>query len=417
MSQPDDHTISASFVKAERGDKNILDAIERRLREQIFGQERAIEAVMRTLNRARFGFSAGNQHRPLACLLFLGPTGVGKTETARCLARLLRADSREAFLKIDCSLFSKGHEVSALVGAPPSYIGRDQKPMLDPEIIEQPNSVVLFDEIEKGTSELWNLLLQVMEDGELLLLNGGRRVSFRNSIVIFTSNVGAQEMIDFLGKRVIGFRTPNQDVEATGKQIYQIGFEALQKVFTPEWINRLDEIIAFRPLASDALGQVLDRMLLESNQQYLRYGLQVELTSEAREYFLQQGFDARFGARPLRQRLLKELDANLADLLASGGIPHGSRVLVVATGSVQYGEALEFYYEPAPELLDLSERLRAAEARQRRRKPDDAEGPSIGLAPGQEESGEERTSTTGTRATGIAGKSPWMPPRPVDLNE
>jgi ATP-dependent Clp protease ATP-binding subunit ClpA len=256
---------------AQRGTQNPLDRVEAQLRDQIFGQERAIESVVRLLNRARYGFSAGNPRRPRATLLFLGPTGVGKTATARALAELIRPEG-EAFLKVDCSLFSQGHEVSALVGAPPSYVGRDQKPLLNPDIIEQENSVVLFDEIEKGQPELWNLLLQIMEDGEILLLNGGRRVSFQHSIVIYTTNVGAKEMVDFLDQRTIGFRTSHQDVEATGQSIYQIGFEALQKVFQPEWINRLDEIVAFRPLSSEILRLVLDRMLLESNEQYLAPG-------------------------------------------------------------------------------------------------------------------------------------------------
>src|SRR5919112_497148 len=173
----------SGLKRAVRGNQNPLDDVEARLRDNIFGQERAIEALIRVLNRARYGFSAGNPRRPRATLLFLGPTGVGKTATARRLAQLLRADG-EAFLKVDCSLFSQGHEVSALVGAPPSYVGRDQKPLLNPDIIEQDNRVVLFDEIEKGQPELWNLLLQIMEDGEILLLNGGRRVSFHSSIVV-----------------------------------------------------------------------------------------------------------------------------------------------------------------------------------------------------------------------------------------
>jgi len=353
-------TNERNFQRAARGDQNPLDEMERSLRQRIFGQTRALDSILRSLNRAQFGFAAGNPRRPRATLLFLGPTGVGKTETARNLAQLLRPNG-EAFLKIDCSLFSQGHEVSALVGAPPSYVGRDQKPLINPDIIEQENSVILFDEIEKGQPELWNLLLQVMEDGDLLLLNGGRHVSFQRTIVIFTTNVGAKEMVDFLDKRTIGFRTTHQDVESTGQQIYQIGFDALQRVFSPEWINRLDEIVAFRPLSSETLRQVLERMLAESNEQYRRHGLSVEVTPEAKEYLLQRGFDPRFGARPLRQCLLKDLDAPLADLVASGGIPKGSRVLVNVKDQGLLYQELEFFYELAPELLQEAENLRATE--------------------------------------------------------
>ncbi|NCC32208.1 MAG: ATP-dependent Clp protease ATP-binding subunit [Chloroflexia bacterium] len=392
------------MTRALRGNQNPLDAVEQRLRDQIFGQERAIESIVRVLNRARFGFSAGNPRRPRATLLFLGPTGVGKTATARALAEMLRPDG-EAFLKVDCSLFSQGHEVSALVGAPPSYVGRDQKPLLNPEIIEQENSVVLFDEIEKGQPELWNLLLQVMEDGEILLLNGGRRVSFQRSIVIFTTNVGAKEMVDFLDRRTIGFRTPHQDVEAMGQQIYQIGFESLQKVFQPEWINRLDEIIAFRPLSSDVLRQVLDYMVLESNEQYLRHGIKVELTAEAREYLLNKGFDSRFGARPLRQQLLKHIDAPLADLLASGGIPAGSKVLVTYTGIDRHGEALEFFYQAAPELLRQAEELRAREiGRIAVKESEGPQPPSISLT-------NERSNAAEGGMGGMGIRGPRITPR------
>ncbi len=369
------------MTRATRGNSNPLDEIERKLHAAIFGQDRAIEALVRVLNRARYGFAAGNSRRPRATLLFLGPTGVGKTETARRLAQYLRPDG-EAFLKVDCSLFSQGHEVSALVGAPPSYVGRDQKPLLNPEVIEQENSVVLFDEIEKGQPELWNLLLQIMEDGEILLLNGGRRVSFQNSIVILTTNVGAKEMVDYLDRRTIGFRTATKDVEATGQQIYQIGFESLQKVFQPEWINRLDEIIAFRPLASETLRAVFERMIVEANEQYARHGVQIDVTPQAKEYILHKGFEARFGARPLRQQLLKLIEAPLADLMASGGIPEGSRVLVAYTGVDTHGKALEFFFEEAPELLQQAQELRAAEVG--RSAPggnnDAPQQPSVGLS-------------------------------------
>ena len=368
---------------ASRGTANPLDAIEQDLRAAIFGQNRAIESVIRAMNRARYGFAAGNRNRPLVNLMFLGPTGVGKSECAKRLANRLHPEGG-GFLKVDCSLFSQGHEVSALVGAPPSYVGRDQKPLLDPDIIETENSVVLFDEIEKGTSELWNLLLQIMEDGEVTLLNSGRSVSFRNAILIMTTNVGAKEMVDYLDKRNIGFRSTRQDMEATGQQIYQIGFEALQRHFRPEWINRIDEIIAFRPLSSATMSRIFDRMIDEANGQYLNYGIKVQLSEAAKDHILRRGYNPTFGARPLRARLLKDLDAPLADLLASGGIPQGSRVLVAFNGGEQFGEELSFYFAPDVELEAQGRKMRDQAAQTARRpaaqdtkSPPSSQGPAM----------------------------------------
>lgn len=347
--------IPERMQRASRGNQNPLDQVEEELRSTVFGQNRAIESVVRALNRARYGFSAGGVQRPRATLLFLGPTGVGKSECAKRLAAFLHPQGG-GMLKIDCSLFSQGHEVSALLGAPPSYVGRDQKPLLDPDIIEQDNAIILFDEIEKGTPELWNLLLQIMEDGEITLLNGGRRVSFQKAIIIMTTNVGAQEMANFVSQRTIGFRTSSLDVEATGQRIYQIGFDALQRAFRPEWINRIDEIIAFRPLSSETLQLVLGRMIAESNEQYRSHGVQISLTDAARNYILERGFDSRFGARPLRARLMKDIDAPLADLLASGGIPEGAQVLIDLSPEEPIdGQNLAFYYELDEELAAIAQ--------------------------------------------------------------
>jgi ATP-dependent Clp protease ATP-binding subunit ClpA len=220
--------------------------------------------------------------------------------------------------------------------------------------------------------------------------------------VVLTTNVGAKEMVDYLDRRTIGFRTAQKDVEATGQQIYQIGFEALQRVFQPEWINRLDEIIAFRPLSSDILREVLERMLSEANEQYLRHGLSVELTDEAKEYVLHKGFEPRFGARPLRQQLLKLVEAPLADLLASGGIPEGSRVLVSASGVDKYGQALEFLFESAPELIQQAQELRAAEVG--RSSSDAPQQPSVGLS-------SDRGSTMEHSAGPVAARGPRVTPR------
>jgi hypothetical protein len=177
----------------------------------------------------------------------------------------------------------------------------------------------------------------------------------------------------------------------------------LQRVFQPEWINRLDEIIAFRPLSSDILREVLERMLREANDQYLRHGISVELTDDAKEYVLHKGFEPRFGARPLRQQLLKLVEAPLADLLASGGIPEGSRVLVAASGVDKYGQALEFLYESAPELLLQAQELRAAEVG----RPPNSDGPqqpSVGLS-------SDRGNTMEHSAGPISSRGPRVTPR------
>src|SRR3954447_14535565 len=348
-----------SMQRAVRGDANPLDELGRLLHAAIFGQSRAIASIMRVLNRARYNFNAGESKRPLANLLFLGPTGVGKSDSAKRLAAYLHPDGG-GFLKIDCSLFAQGHEVSALIGAPPSYIGRDQKPLLDPAIIERPNAVVLFDEIEKGTPELWNLLLQIMEDGVVTLLNSGHEVSFANAILIMTTNVGAREMVDMLAQRNIGFRSSRTDVEMTGRHIYQIGFDALQRKFSPEWINRIDEIIAFRPLSSGTMEHIFDRMLDEANRSYRRFGVRIVVAPAAREHILKRGYNPRFGARPLRARIIKDIEAPLADLLGSGGLKSGSQVLVAYTGEEGTdGSELAFFFSYDEE---LAEAARAAQA-------------------------------------------------------
>ena len=353
--------VPPTAVRAVRGRDNPLDELTRYLRASIFGQDGAIDSIVRGLNRARYGFSVGRRDRPVAVLLFLGPTGVGKTETARRLAHYLHPEG-DGLLKIDCSLFSQGHEVAALVGAPPAYVGRDQRPLFDTEVIERPNSVVLFDEIEKASSEFRHLMLQIMEDGEVTLLNGGRRVDFRQSIIIMTSNVGARDMMNYIQGRRLGFGAAPRAACGVGETIHSIGVSALRKAFTPEWLNRIDEIVTFRPLEAETLAAVLDRMLAEANEQYLRHGLRVRLTARARGALLADGYAPEFGARPLRARLMQAIEAPLADLLASGGVPEGCDVWADAAPTPQAEQGLAFYYAPNDALLAVAREYRLREA-------------------------------------------------------
>lgn len=376
MSAAEELAIPPTAVKAARGQENPLDRLDAYLHKHVRGQERAIESIVRAFNRARYGFAAGRLDRPIAVLLFLGPTGVGKTETAKRLAEYLHPDQK-AFLKIDCSLFSQGHEIAALVGAPPAYVGRDQKPLFDPEIIGIPNSVILFDEIEKASTEFRHLMLQIMEDGEITLLNGGQRVNFRNSIIIMTTNAGAREMVDYIQGRRLGFASRAEAAERMGANIYSIGSEALQKVFTPEWLNRIDETIAFRPLSFETLHQILDGMIDEANDSYLKQGLRVRMTEAAKELVLHKAFTPEFGARPLRARLMKEVEAPLADMLASGGIPKGAEIWIDATGETEFGKELAIYYQRSEELLAVAlEHERAMD--QARAEPSDGKAAAVG---------------------------------------
>jgi ATP-dependent Clp protease ATP-binding subunit ClpA len=356
MSEAQSVRVPVTAIRAQPQPGNPLSELEGYLRNVIFGQERAIESVVRALNRARYGFAAGRSGRPVVVLLFLGPTGGGKSETAKRLADYLHPEGG-GFLKIDCSLFSHGHEIAALVGAPPAYVGRDQRPLFDPEIITTPNSVILFDEVEKASTEFWHLLLQIMEDGEVTLLNGGQRVDFSQSLILMTTNAGAREMGDFIHGRRLGFASPHDSVEKMGADIYSIGFQALQRVFAPEWLNRIDEVVAFRPLSCDTLERILDCMLADANASYRQQAIEVTLTPAAKELLLRKSFTPEFGARPVRARLLKDIDAPLADLLASGAIPPGSRVWVDVTGEETFGHDLAFYYEASEELRLAREQM------------------------------------------------------------
>jgi ATP-dependent Clp protease ATP-binding subunit ClpA len=353
------------FSQATRGTDNPFDRVRAGLTGNIYGQDRAVEALMRALNRARLFLRMGDHRRPLSSLLFLGPTGSGKSDVAKRLAGLLHPKG-DGFLRIDCSLFSQGHEVASLIGAPPGYVGHDKKPLLNPDVIEKEYSVLLFDEIEKGTKELWNLLLQIMEEGEITLANTGRVVSFRCCIVIMTSNVGARELFQQIEGKRIGYKdVAKAPAPMSGKAIYDLGLKQLQRIFTPEWINRVDEIIAFRPLTSEVIARIFDRMIADKSESYRRLGYRIEVSPEARAFMLaHDGGDLAYGARPVRRRIEKDVDAPLADLISSGGIPEGSEVYIDRIGD-EVKLNLTIYHRPCDVLLaELTARRAAALAAQ-----------------------------------------------------
>jgi ATP-dependent Clp protease ATP-binding subunit ClpA len=344
-----------SLQVARRGNVHPLASVENGLKQKIIGQNEAIESLMVALNREKFR----NPKRPLANLLFLGPTGVGKTETAKALNEILHGIDADTLIKINCSEIGENHRVSALIGAAPEYVGRDQKPLLDKRRIEQHRSIVLFDEIEKGAPKLHDLLLQILEDGEVTLLNSGQKVSFKNSIVIMTSNIGAREMMNKLSARSLGFRDQNLP-SATRQDVSIAAKGALERAnLRPELLNRIDHKIVFRPLDDIELGQVLDRHVNESNDYYRQEGISLVLTPEVRDWLVTTCDERhQYGARPVLRRYEQWVEGLLADYVNSNGIPRGSRVYTFINddlpGDTPLNEKIELRYAEDESLIKKS---------------------------------------------------------------
>jgi ATP-dependent Clp protease ATP-binding subunit ClpC len=291
--------------------------MEDALHERIIGQDVAVAAVSDAIRRARSGLK--DPKRPVGSFIFLGSSGVGKTELAKALAWFL-FDDEDALLRIDMSEYREHHTVSRLFGAPPGYVGYEQGGQLTEAVRRRPYRVVLFDEIEKAHPDVWNAMLQILDDGRLT--DGqGRVVDFRNTVVIMTSNVGT-EFASQAG--TLGFLQEQQGAEESQRQIEK----ALKKTFRPEFINRVDEIIIFNNLTVEDVEQIVDLQIQEIAERLEEQGLQIELTSEARKWLARQGFDPQFGARPLRRTLQRYVESPLSIQLLRGEFHHGDRVLL-----------------------------------------------------------------------------------------
>lgn len=307
-----------------------------RLKENIIGQDAAIDSITTAFDKARLR----DPRRPVASFMFLGPTGVGKTQTAEALADIMAVDKlNPALLRIDCAQFAQGHEVAALVGAPPGYIGYHQDPALDPDIIHQQGSVVLFDEIEKGHPKLWNYLLQIMEGGQVKLLNSGETVNFSNSTVIMTSNVGAAEMETLMGNKRIGFSQEEERPDQS--KLESTALNALKQKFAPEFINRLDSIVTFNSLDDDQLNEVLDAHVMRSNARYSTLGgVALSLTSELKNHLVESSpMRKEFGARPVLRNYEKLVESSLARMAMKNILPVDGQIVA------DYEDEVIFYDE------------------------------------------------------------------------
>jgi ATP-dependent Clp protease ATP-binding subunit ClpC len=310
-----------------------LMQMEERLHERIIGQNEAVNAVSDAIRRARSGLK--DPRRPIGSFIFLGPSGVGKTELAKALAEFLFEDE-DALLRIDMSEYRERHSTSRLFGAPPGYVGYDEGGQLTEAVRRRPYQVVLFDEVEKAHPEVWNSLLQILEDGRLT--DGhGHVVDFRNTVLIMTSNVGTR----FASHgATLGFRTnPEDDQEAFFDADVD---KALKKTFRPEFLNRIDEVIVFHALSKAQVREIVDLQMEDIYERLQERGVVVELDDEARDWLAEKGYDPQFGARPLRRTLQKEIESPLAKRLLTGEFETGDRILIsVHEGSLQFVRAEE----------------------------------------------------------------------------
>jgi ATP-dependent Clp protease ATP-binding subunit ClpC len=297
--------------------------LEQILHERVIGQTEAVEAVAKAVRRARAGLK--DPKRPIGSFIFLGPTGVGKTELARALAEALFGDEN-AMIRIDMSEYMERHTVSRLVGSPPGYVGFDEGGQLTERIRRKPYSVILFDEIEKAHPEVFNILLQVLEDGRLTDSHG-RTVDFRNTVVIMTSNVGAN-LIERTGP--LGFQVTRDEEENNYQKMKNKVLEELKRTFRPEFLNRLDEVIVFHALTKEQIGEIVVLMVKPLLKQLEERGLKLELTKEAEEILVREGFDPAFGARPLRRAVQRLIENPMSEELLKGNLTPGTTIDVGA---------------------------------------------------------------------------------------
>jgi ATP-dependent Clp protease ATP-binding subunit ClpC len=308
--------------------------MEEEIHQRLIGQEEAVSAVSRAIRRARSGMK--DPKRPIGSFLCLGPTGVGKTELARALASFLFG-SDEAMIRLDMSEFMERHEVAKLIGAPPGYVGYDEGGKLTEAIRRRPYSVVLFDEIEKAHPDVFNLLLQIMEDGRLT--DGqGHTVDFRNAVIMMTSNVGAQDMAR---GRAMGFASESEKAALEWKNDKDRILESVRRTFRPEFLNRVDEMVVFQPLTRDQLLKIVDIMLDEISRRLADRGIAIDVSKEARHHLLEKGFDPKFGARPLRRTIQRLVEDRMADLLLEGKAASGGSFRIGLDGEDLTFQALE----------------------------------------------------------------------------
>lgn len=333
------------------GEAERLLHLEERLHQRVIGQNSAVSVLADAVRRARAGLK--DPRRPIGSFIFLGPTGVGKTELGRALAEYM-FDDEENMVRVDMSEYQERHTVSRLVGAPPGYVGYEDAGQLTEAVRRRPFSVVLFDEIEKAHPEVFNTLLQVLDDGRLT--DGqGRTVDFRNTVIIMTSNLGTSGV----AQESIGFKTGDGDSAESVKNRANIE-DALKRAFRPEFLNRIDDIIIFDPLTRDDTLKIVGKLLGEVQARVSELGVTVEATDAAREWLAKEGFDRMYGALPLRRAIQRYVENELSKRILGGNLERGS---VVKIDAGEGGLTFDTVSGQAPEVSPQPEEAKSAASR------------------------------------------------------
>jgi ATP-dependent Clp protease ATP-binding subunit ClpC len=287
----------------------------------VIGQDEAVRKVVKAIQRNRVGLK--DPKKPIGTFIFLGPTGVGKTELAKAIARYL-FDSEDALIRIDMSEYMEKFSVSRLVGAPPGYVGYEEGGQLTEKVRRKPYSVVLLDEIEKAHPDVFNILLQVFDDG-ILTDSLGRRVDFKNTLIIMTSNIGARDLKDF--GQGVGFATKSKSAQSD-EFASNVITKALKRTFSPEFLNRIDDVTIFNSLEKDSLFKIIDIALKDVTKRIKDLGFEIKLTEEAKEFLSDKGYDPQFGARPLHRAIQKYVEDPLAEEILRAKAKEGDTFII-----------------------------------------------------------------------------------------
>jgi ATP-dependent Clp protease ATP-binding subunit ClpC len=317
-------------TKLEEGEGQRLKNLENILHERVVGQDEAVTAVAKAIRRGRVGLK--DPKRPIGSFLFLGPTGVGKTELSRALAEALFGNEA-SMIRVDMTEYMEKHSVSKMIGSPPGYVGYEEGGQLSEKVRRNPYSVILFDEIEKAHPDVFNLLLQVLDDGHVTD-SQGRKVDFKNTVLIMTSNAGAQNIVE---PRHLGFSSVTNE-EENYKRMQSGVMDEVKKIFKPEFLNRIDETIVFHALNKEDMGKIVDIMLHSVSKRILdQMSITLQVEDDAKQFLIDKGYDPKYGARPLRRTIQNEIEDSLAEEILDGKITQGDRVTVTCKdGKLNY---------------------------------------------------------------------------------